>query len=130
MIKHMKFIPACGLGLLLAAGMRLRAEPKAVQAIEGESIEIVAKKLVELAAHRDYVALRSVLRQANHGGETNLAEMIRRSGMWTNHLSRIESQTRHGARLNYHDPENRCHFQVILEKVNDRWVVNEIAFCR
>ncbi len=62
--------------------------------------------------------------------ESNLVAMIRRSGMSTNYVSRCSLNTNGTGRLDYHDLERGCHFQIDLAKTNDTWAVKRIWFCR
>jgi len=64
------------------------------------------------------------------GSETNLVDMILRSGMETNYTARCFFTTNGTGRLNYHYPEKKCHFQIDLVKTNDTWTINRIWFCR
>ena len=64
------------------------------------------------------------------GQETNLVEMIKRSGMATNYTERLTLNTNGTGRLNYHYLERGCHFQIDITMTNDSWTIRQILFCR
>jgi len=64
------------------------------------------------------------------GAETNLVDMILRSGMATNYTARCLFTTNGTGRLDYHSIAQKCHFQIDVVKTNDTWSINRIWFCR
>lgn len=59
-----------------------------------------------------------------------LVSMVQRSGMETNYLGRLRKDSATQARLDYHDEERNCHFQVDLQQEGIDWKVTRIYFCR
>jgi len=64
------------------------------------------------------------------GQAQRMLEQIKASGMATNFTSQLEDLSETKARLNYHELEKGCHFQVDLEKRDGLWIIRRIWFCR
>jgi hypothetical protein len=56
--------------------------------------------------------------------------MIQRSGMETNYLGRLRKDSATQARMDYHDEDRNCHFQVDLQQEGADWKVRRIYFCK
>jgi hypothetical protein len=59
-----------------------------------------------------------------------LVSMVQRSGLETNYLGRLRKDSATQARLDYHDEERNCHFQVDLQQEGADWKVRRIYFCK
>lgn len=101
------------------------ASPTAAQTV-GD----VVTNLVARAEAGDTNYLVAFLDETAKGSVPQLIEMIRRSGMLTNHPGRLRKDSLSQARLDYHDPEAGCHFQVDLQQEGPDWKVRRIYFCR
>src|SRR5262245_27743050 len=90
----------------------------------------VAADLVAHAQTNDLPFFVSVLDAAVSNQASQLVSMIQRSGMETNYLGRLRKDSATQARLDYHDEERNCHFQVDLQQEGADWKVRRIYFCK
>ena len=90
----------------------------------------VVQPLADHAKSNDPAFLTQYLDSSALGREAELAAMIIRSGMPDNFMDRAHIASENLLRLDYHDPENGCYFQVDLDRVPGGWKVKRIWFCR
>lgn len=101
--------------------------PTDAPALSGRTIGEVATNLVQLASAGDAAAFANVLQSSVPAAD--VLAMIQRSGMLTNHASRLHTAGER-ARLDYHSPAQRTHFQVELARESTVWRVKQIFLCR
>jgi len=90
----------------------------------------LAAELVAHAQVNDLPFFASLLDAAVSNQASQLVAMIQRSGMETNYLGRLRKDSATQARLDYHDEERNCHFQVDLQQEGADWKVRRIYFCK
>ena len=101
----------------------------AAPTVTNEVATLVAE-IVTKADHGDASFFAPHMDPHYKGRETNLVQMIQRSGMATNYVDRCTLNTNGTGRLNYHYLERGCHFQIDLAKTNTTWTIKRIWFCR
>ena len=90
----------------------------------------LAADLVAHAQTNDLPFFASLLDAVVSNQASQLVSMIQRSGMETNYLGRLRKDSATQARLDYHDEERNCHFQVDLQQEGADWKVRRIYFCK
>jgi hypothetical protein len=110
--------------LLAAAG----GQPQGT--FEGRTIPELATNIFHHAQQGDRQMFKSALQSTAPDAETNLMNMVLRSDILTNSSAHIEGMSKTSARLNYHDDQRQCHFQVLLDRTAEGWRVANIVFCR
>lgn len=90
----------------------------------------VATNLVAHAQTNDLSFFVVLLDPAVSNQAPQLVSMVQRSGMETNYLGRLRKDSATQARLDYHDEERNCHFQVDLQQEGVDWKVRRIYFCK
>jgi hypothetical protein len=90
----------------------------------------VVTNLLAHAQTNDVPYFVTLLDAASSNQAPQLVSMIQRSGMETNYLGRLRKDSATQARLDYHDEEHNCHFQVDLQQKGADWKVRRIYFCR
>jgi len=115
-------IVTCSLAIAVGAVLAAPAVTNEVGALVG--------KMVTRAQKGDTAYFAPLMDPHYKGKETNLVEMIQRSGMATDYVGRCTLHTNGTGRLNYHYLERGCHFQIDLAKTNQTWTIKRIWFCR
>jgi hypothetical protein len=90
----------------------------------------LATNLVAHAQTNDVSFFVALLDPGLSNQAPQLVSMVQRSGMETNYLGRLRKDSATQARLDYHDEERSCHFQVDLQQEGVDWKVRRIYFCR
>jgi len=90
----------------------------------------VVTNLLTHAQTNDVSYFVTLLDTVSSNQAPQLLSMIQRSGMETNYLGRLRKDSPTQARLDYHDEERNCHFQVDLQQEGADWKVRRIYFCR
>jgi predicted small lipoprotein YifL len=95
-----------------------------------QTVGDVVTNLVARAQTNDTAYFSGLLDAAVSNQAPQLISMIQRSGMATNFVGRLRKDSATQARLDYHDEEHNCHFQVDLQQSGADWKVRRIYFCR
>ena len=127
-LKLFNYAFVCG-SLGVVAGLLAASSPAATN-FGGRTIEELSTNIFYHAQKGDRQMFKSALHSAAPGAETNLMSMVLKSDMLTNSSAHIEATSKTSARLNYHDDQRQCHFQVLLEQTAEGWRVANIVFCR
>jgi hypothetical protein len=128
-MKISNYVCICG-SLAVTVALRAAAEPQPQRSFEGRTIEELSTNIFYHAQQGDRQMFKHVLLSTAPGAETNLISMVLRSDMLRNSSAHIEGMSKTSARLNYHDDQRHCHFQVLLQRTAEMWHVANIAFCR
>lgn len=116
----------CFIAMLVFAGCSQPAHPGHVD----QNLGMLVTNLVEHAQSGDAGYFDSLLRGRDSGNTERLMEMIRGSGMLTNYLTRVQTNSPANFRLGYRDLARGCNFQVDLLKDGENWRLKRIWFCR
>ena len=103
---------------------------KESDAPQGVTVGELATNLVQRARAGETAYFAPLLDATVSNQAPQLLEMIQRSGMETNYLGRLRKDSTTQARLDYHDPDAECHFQVDLQREGASWTVRRVYFCR
>lgn len=95
-----------------------------------QTVGDVVTNLVARAQANDAAFFAALLDASVSNQAPQLISMIQRSGMQTNFVGRLRKDSATQARLDYHDEESKCHFQVDLQQEGVDWKVRRIYFCR
>jgi hypothetical protein len=112
--------------LVALAGCSRPAHPGHVD----QNLGGLVTNMVQHAQSGDAVYFDSLLRGPDAGEAPKLMEMIRGSGMLTNYMTRVQTNSTADFRLGYHDLARGCNFQVDLLKDGLNWRLKRIWFCR
>lgn len=104
--------------------------PEAPKPLAGQTIETVVTTLVQRAQAGDSNYFVAFLDSGKLEDAAQIMTMVQRSGMATNYLGRLRKDSAGQARLDYHDPDAECHFQVDLQQAGADWRVRRFYFCR
>jgi hypothetical protein len=100
------------------------------EAPQGVTVADLVTNFVQRARAGDTTYFTPLLDSAASSQTPELLEMVKRSGMETNYLGRLRKDSATQARLDYHDPDAQCHFQVDLQREGANWTVRRVYFCR
>jgi len=95
-----------------------------------QQLGALVTNIVQHAETGDGPYFDSLLQGRDAGGTEKLMSMIRNSGMLTNYMNRVQTNSAMNFRLGYHDTSRGCNFQVYLSKDGESWRLKRIWFCR
>jgi len=122
--------PIAGIILIVAAAGLTGCGKSPNQAAGPITIGDLVTNLATRAQANDSSYFGAFLDPAVSNQAPQLVSMILRSGLPTNYLGRLRKDSASQARLDYHDEEHNCHFQVDLQQEGADWKVRRIYFCR